>query len=120
MMAAGAKIDQLIDECQKYYRANDSSDYWKAYLQYIDELVIDGLLNAMAASVGYLLDETDSYLTQGVLFEVRLELSEPDVIFQPPLDKAILGNFFDQVNISKGGCTALGLFQKRDPNGHYL
>ena len=41
----------------------------------------------MAASLGYLLDETDPALTQGVLFEVRLELSEPDVIFVPPLDK---------------------------------
>ena len=52
----------------------------------------------MAASLGYLLDETDPSLTQGVLFEVRLELSEPDVIFVPPLDKNLVGNFYDQIN----------------------
>ena len=52
----------------------------------------------MAASLGYLLDETDPSLTQGVLFEVRLELSEPDVIFVPPLDKNLVGNFYDQMN----------------------
>ncbi len=52
-----------------------------------DELVFDGLVKTMASSIGYLLDETDTNLTQGVLFEVRLELSEPDVIFVPPLGK---------------------------------
>ena len=52
----------------------------------------------MAASLGYLLDETDPALTQGVLFEIRLELSEPDVIFVPPLDKNLVGNFYDQIN----------------------
>ena len=53
----------------------------------LDELVFDGLVKTMASSIGYLLDETDTNLTQGVLFEVRLELSEPDVIFVPPLGK---------------------------------
>ena len=51
----------------------------------------------MASSIGYLLDETDHNLTQGVLFEVKLELSEPDVIFVPPLDKSICNNFYDKM-----------------------
>ena len=67
-------------------------------MEYIDELVIDGLNKTMAASIGYLLDQTDPTLTQGVLFEVRLELSEPDVIFVPPLDKNLVGNFYDMIN----------------------
>ncbi len=80
-----------------YCRADETADIWKDYLVYIDDLVIEGLLKAMAASIGYLLDETDPTLTEGVLFEVRLELSEPDVIFVPPLDKSLVGNFYDQV-----------------------
>ena len=51
----------------------------------------------MASSIGYLLDETDHNITQGVLFEVKLELSEPDVIFVPPLDKSICNNFYDKM-----------------------
>ena len=35
---------------------------------------------------------------QGILFEVRLELSEPDIIFSPPLDRNLSGNFFDQMS----------------------
>ncbi len=79
---------------------------------------MEGLLRTLASSLGYLLDETDPGLTQGVLFDVRLELSEPDVIFVPPIDQVneatfkklginyelkisifqnITNNFFDQI-----------------------
>ncbi len=54
-------------------------------------------MRTVASSLGYLLDETDPYLTQGVLFDVRLELSEPDVIFVPPIDQNLANNFYDQV-----------------------
>ena len=60
---------------------------------------MEGLLRTVASSLGYLLDETDPYLTQGVLFDVRLELSEPDVIFVPPIDQNLANNFYDQVSI---------------------
>ena len=83
-------------------RAKDGAPAWKDYLDYVDEIVVNGLLKSVASSVGYLLDETDPNLTQGILFEIRLELEEPDVIFNPPIDKAIVNNFSDQVN---GFCT---------------
>ena len=97
METAGSKIDNLVEQCKQFFRADDGADTWKAYLEYIDELVIEGLLKTMAASIGYLLDETDPSLTQGILFEVKLELSEPDVIYVPPLDKQIVGNFYDKI-----------------------
>jgi hypothetical protein len=37
---------------------------------FIDNLVIDGLLQTVATSLGFFLDETDPVLTQGILFEV--------------------------------------------------
>ena len=85
-----------------YYRAKDGTPAWEDYLDYVDEIVVNGLLKSVASSVGYLLDETDPNLTQGILFEIKLELQEPDVIFNPPIDKAIVNNFSDQVN---GFCT---------------
>jgi len=36
-------------------------------------------------------------LTRHPLIELRLELSEPDVIFRPPIDQNLSGNFYDQV-----------------------
>ena len=80
------------------FRAKDGSPAWEDYLDYVDEIVVNGLLKALASSIGYLLDETDPNLSQGILFEIKLELQEPDVIFNPPIDKAIVNNFSDQVN----------------------
>ena len=121
MKEAGEKIHGLIADCKSFYKADDTSNNWKSYLQYIDELVIEGLLRTMAASIGYILDETDGNLTQGVLFEVKLELSEPDVIFVPPIDKNIVGNFYDKMiqylNYIFNGCSLIPRFAKhKDPN----
>ena len=92
---AGTEIVRLVDECQKYFHALESTDTWHAYLEFIDDIVREGLLLAVASSIGFLLDETDATLTQGVLFEIRLELAEPDIIFRPPLDKNLQDNFYD-------------------------
>lgn len=94
---AGAEISRLVDENQKYFQALEGTPTWQAYLEFIDKIVTDGLLLAIASSIGYLLDETDATLTQGVLFEIRLELAEPDIIFRPPLDKNLQDNFFDSM-----------------------
>ena len=94
---AGKDISRLVDESQKYLHALENTDTWKAYLEFIDDIVTDGLLLAIASSIGYLLDETDSTLTQGVLFEIRLELAEPDIIFRPPLDRNLQDNFYDSM-----------------------
>ena len=45
--AAAEKIHALIEDCQKYYKADVTSETWKSYLQYIDELVVDGLLKVV-------------------------------------------------------------------------
>ena len=97
MAAAGKEISRLVDESQKLFHAIEGQQTWHEYLEFIDNLVIDGLLHAVATSIGFLLDETDPSLTQGILFEVRLELSEPDIIFCPPLDKNLTKNFYDQM-----------------------
>ncbi len=92
------RIGNYITQCQKFFHAHDGTPEWEAYLEFIDDIITRGLLRGIASSMGYFLDETDPTLTHGVLFEVRLELSEPDIIFEPALDKSIVGNFFDQVN----------------------
>ena len=48
--AAAVKIHALIDDCQKYYKADVTSETWKSYLQYIDELIVEGLLKVFLLS----------------------------------------------------------------------
>ena len=94
---AGNEISRLVDECQKICHALEHSETWQAYLEFIDDIITDGLLRAIASSIGYLLDETDATLTKGILFEIRLELAEPDIIFRPPLDRNLQDNFYDSM-----------------------
>ena len=42
MKESGSKIFNLVEECRQFFRADEDSDIWRAYLDYIDELVIDG------------------------------------------------------------------------------
>ena len=65
-----------------HLQASDQSESWRKYLSFVDEVVVDGLLRQCASSLGYLIDETDPSITEGILVEVKLELAEPDVIFQ--------------------------------------
>ena len=43
MKESGSKIFNLVEECRQFFRADEDSDIWRAYLDYIDELVIDGM-----------------------------------------------------------------------------
>ena len=49
----------------------------------------------VATSLAYLLDETDQKNNPEPLFDLKLSLFEPDIIYQPSIDKNIVGNFFD-------------------------
>lgn len=67
---AGHKIVTLLSDCQQCFQSNDDSNDWQQYLAFVDEVVIHGLLKTVACSLGYLIDETDSTITEGVLYEV--------------------------------------------------
>jgi dynein heavy chain len=58
-------------------------------------MITDGLLRTIAVSLGYLLDETDNKKNVAPLFDAKLELCEPDIIFQPSLDVNMVVNFYD-------------------------
>ena len=70
---------------------------WYSYLQYIDDIVYKSILQIIATSLAYILDETDTKKNSNLspLFDLKLELCEPDIIFQPSIDKTMVGNFFD-------------------------
>ena len=82
---------------------------WATFLRYIDDIVSNCLLRAVAVSLGYLLDQvlvtsimhlqlfflqTEEKKSPEPLFLAEMELLEPDIIFRPSLNKAIFNNFF--------------------------
>ncbi|XP_071672595.1 dynein axonemal heavy chain 9 isoform X6 [Patagioenas fasciata] len=94
---SGQRIHLLVKENQSLLLADPASDIWKAYVDYVDEIVLDGFFTAIECSLKYLLENTDSKAGLAPLFEVQLDLVIPDLIFQPSLDPGTNDGFYDVV-----------------------
>ena len=70
---------------------------WQSYLKYVDDIIYQSLLHTVATSLGFFLDETDPRKNPPALFDLKLVLCEPDIIFQPSVETDIVGNFQDQI-----------------------
>ena len=96
-----AKIQELVEENEKLFLVGVSVEKnnrkWKNYLKFLDEIVAKGLIETIASSIGYLLFETEVNNDITPLFDAKLELFDPDIIFRPSLDKTIQNNFYDLI-----------------------
>lgn len=101
----GKKKEQMEDvaepipqpEPEWVKESRDKEGKWREYVDFIDQVVIGGILSTISSSVGYLLDETDeSQKHPFPLFRVDLELRDPDIIFDPSLDAGV-GGFPDKI-----------------------
>ena len=127
IQTANLEIKELLEENKKLFHANVKPDsakqYWTNYLIYLDEMIAKGLLKTIATSVGYLLDQTDIKKDISPLFEIKLELCEPEIIFRPSLDVKINNNFHDICDgilddIYKMAGLVPRIFQKDGENGN--
>ncbi|KAK2516894.1 hypothetical protein Q9233_013460 [Columba guinea] len=94
---SGQRIHLLVKENQSLLLADPASDIWKAYVDYVDEIVLDGFFTAIECSLKYLLENTDPKAGLAPLFEVQLDLVIPDLIFQPSLDPGTNDGFYNLV-----------------------
>ena len=70
---------------------------WQFYQKYVDDIISQSVLQMVATSLGFFLDETDIRKSPAPLFDLKLVLCEPDIIFQPSVETEIVGNFQDQI-----------------------
>ncbi|KAM4697873.1 dynein axonemal heavy chain 11-like [Rhinophrynus dorsalis] len=94
---AGKKIQELLLHNQKLFQADPLSDKWKAYTEYIDHIILEGLCRAVKCSLQYLIDNTEPSLKNSPLFEVGLVLNGGEMTFKPSLDPKISDNFSDTI-----------------------
>lgn len=59
---------------------------WTDYVSFIDGIVSDNLLLTVGVSMGYIAEQMDPANNYAPLFESRLELLDPDIVFVPSLD----------------------------------
>ncbi|CAF96140.1 unnamed protein product, partial [Tetraodon nigroviridis] len=112
--SAGEQIHNLLQENQSLLGVSDlDSSEWKAYTDYVDNIVLTGFCSAIRCSLQYLLDYTDAAQRCAPLFEVQLLLSGNEMTFDPPLDLSYRGNFYEIVDKMVASITHMASFIPR-------
>lgn len=63
-----------------------STKIWQDYISFVDNIVYENLLLTVGVSLGYIAEQMDPANNYAPLFESRLELLDPDLVFVPSLD----------------------------------
>ena len=79
-------------------KANEESQAWMAYVDYIDEIIVDGFFNTIHCSLKFLLDNTVPRPQPEPLFEAVFELKDAELVFTPSLDFSAADGFYDLVD----------------------
>ncbi|XP_062234716.1 dynein axonemal heavy chain 9-like [Platichthys flesus] len=95
--SSGEKMHILMKSNLELFRAESSTEEWKAYVKYIDDMVIDGFFNSIKNCFKFFLDNTDQRTGGAPLFETQLSLKVPDMVFAPSLESGAGDGFFELV-----------------------
>ncbi|XP_053270380.1 dynein axonemal heavy chain 9-like [Pleuronectes platessa] len=95
--SSGEKMHILMKSNLELFRAESSTEEWKAYVKYIDDMVIDGFFNSIKNCFKFFLDNTNQRTGGAPLFETQLSLKVPDMVFSPSLESGAGDGFFELV-----------------------
>lgn len=63
-----------------------NEEYWLDYVTYVDDIVLKDMQLTVGVSIAYLAENMDPNNNNPALFESRLELNVPTLVFVPSLD----------------------------------
>ncbi|XP_061675536.1 dynein axonemal heavy chain 11 isoform X2 [Syngnathoides biaculeatus] len=93
----GNSIHKLLQENMELFNANPTSDAWRSYVDYVDEIVVEGLFAFIGHSLQFFVDNMDSYPKQAPLFEAHLMLTDFGMFFLPSLVRDARHGFYELV-----------------------
>jgi len=67
-------MNVCLQENLELLQAQDDSEIWTAYVDYVDEVVVEGFFNTIQCSLKFLIDNTSPRPEPASLFEAILEL----------------------------------------------
>jgi dynein heavy chain, axonemal len=73
--------------------------YFAEYVTFIDDIIYTNLLHTIGISIGYMTENMDPANKFSPLFESRLELLEPNLVFFPSLDPNNPDGFKQSIHI---------------------
>ncbi|CAD7689680.1 unnamed protein product [Nyctereutes procyonoides] len=94
---SGLQIHALVQENLGLFVADPTSNIWKTYVNYIDEMLLDGFFLAIECSLKYLLENTECRAGLTPIFEAHLSLAIPELVFSPSLEYGVKGGFYDAI-----------------------
>ena len=65
---------RLHQQNREFLNADEDSDVWKAYVDYVDEIIVDGFFNTILCSLKFMIENTDAKTTTEPFYEAVLEL----------------------------------------------
>ena len=80
------------------FKADADSNMWNEYVDYVDNMVVEGFFSTIHCSLKFLLDNTDITNNPDGLFKALLELKSQEMIFVPSLDVGAPDGFYDLVD----------------------
>lgn len=87
----GKEIHKALKDTADHIKPDKKSITWLNYQDYINGLVIEGITEAIQASMGYLADQISiSYNKHHLLppmFDIKVDLRDREVIFDPSIEK---------------------------------
>uniref|UniRef100_A0A7N8XYV6 Dynein axonemal heavy chain 11 n=1 Tax=Mastacembelus armatus TaxID=205130 RepID=A0A7N8XYV6_9TELE len=95
MKKAGDSIHVLVQENMVLFHADPASEAWQSYLEYVDEMVVEGLFSYISHSLKFFVDNMESWQNQAPLFEAKLMLSSSGMIFIPSLERDAGDGFYE-------------------------
>ncbi|XP_074510014.1 dynein axonemal heavy chain 11 [Sebastes fasciatus] len=87
MKKDGDSIHKLVQENVVLFHADPASEAWQSYLEYVDEMVVEGLFSHISHSLQFFADNMESWPSQAPLFEAQLMLSSSGMVFLPSLEQ---------------------------------
>ena len=125
----GSEMHKHLESSLKILKVSKGAAVWRAYVDYVNLIVIEGMVNAILASVKYLKDQIDpSFLNQrdvNPLLEISLRLAPPDVVYEPIMGSTSNADgmrdiFFGWLNSFVNSATLFNRLDSQETDGDYL
>ncbi|XP_023565616.1 dynein heavy chain 11, axonemal [Octodon degus] len=93
----GCKIHYLVEENRKLFKANPSLDAWKIYVEFIDDIVVEGFFQAIMHDLDFFLANTEKQSKPAPFLQAQMILMPPEIVFKPPLEREAGDGVYDLV-----------------------
>lgn len=78
--ADAEKIHSLVQENLNYFQAEEDSQHWRNYVNYLDDVILDGLFECVQCSLLYFMENTDKEREMPPLMMAKLELQVSQIV----------------------------------------